>query len=185
VLDGEVKPAGYDRLSLATNAARVGATIMLEKYESVIALSISGNRFSKACKAGHAATRQTQKRLWSDRTGRHHNQMRRSSSAHGMAFDRRNQGPALRTGVASHHAAAVGTLKPIHRLQPRHQQRVALFKRPNRFFDIVRRNAHALKITELRSKTVAPAVHKSAHRPRPSEPKAAQRILLGETAARR
>jgi hypothetical protein len=146
--------------------------------ESAIALSISRHRSSKGRKPGHAATRQIQRRLWSDRTRRHHNQMRRSSSAHGMAFDRRNQGPALRTGIASHHAAAVGTLKSIHRLQPRHEQRVALFKRPNRFFDIVRRSAHAPKITEIRSKTVAPAVHKSAHRPRPSEPKEAQRILL-------
>jgi hypothetical protein len=104
--------------------------------------------------------------------------MRRSSSAHRMAFDRRNQGPALRTGIAGHHALAVGTLKPIHGFQPRNEQRVALFKRPNRFFDIIRRNAHVAKITELRSKTVAPAVHKSAHRPRPPEPKAAPRILL-------
>jgi len=104
--------------------------------------------------------------------------MRRSSSAHRMAFDRWNQGPALRTGIAGHHAAAVGALEPIHGLQPRNEQRVALSKRPNRLFDIVRRNAHALKITELRSKTVAPAVHKSARWPLPSEPKAARRILL-------
>jgi hypothetical protein len=118
------------------------------------------------------------KRLWSDRTGRDRNQMRRSSSTHRMAFDRWNQGPPLRTGIASHLAAAVGTFKPIHGLQPRDEQRVALSKRPNRFFHIVRRNAHAEKMTELRSKTVAPRAHNSARRRRPSEPKAARRILL-------
>jgi hypothetical protein len=73
-----------------------------------------------------------------------------------MAFDRWNQGPARRAGIADNHDPGAGTIQPVHGLQPGVEQGVAPSKRPNRFFDIVRAGSHALKLTKLRSKTVAP-----------------------------
>jgi hypothetical protein len=45
---------------------------------------------------------------------------------------------------------------PVHCFQPGIEQRVALPKRSNRRFDIVRASCHARKLAQVRSKTVAP-----------------------------
>jgi hypothetical protein len=96
------------------------------------------------------------RRLWPDRAGRNHKQIWRSSATHRMAFDRGEQRPARRAGIADGHDPPAGTIQPVHGLQPGIEQGVALSKRPNRFFDIVRAGSHALRLTKLRSKTVAP-----------------------------
>ena len=92
---------------------------------------------------------------WPDRTGLYHDRMWRSATANRMTLDRWQQRSALETGVAHRHFAPVRRFKAVHRIQPCIEQRVATSQSSNRCFGIVRLRFHALKLTKLRSKTVA------------------------------
>jgi hypothetical protein len=96
-----------------------------------------------------------------------------------MAFDRRNEGAALRADVPDNRVPAVWNLKPLHGFQPGIEQGVAFSE--NADLDMVWASRHAFRLTQLRSKTVAPRSSKcgstsASRREAAAEPKAGQRI---------
>ena len=56
----------------------------------------------------------------------------RSAAADRMTLGRLNQKPALRTIIPGKADPAAGSFKPLHRLQPGIEQKVAPPERPNR-----------------------------------------------------